>query len=193
MNPLSHHCTTLGASSYTLLEPGSQMSHSLGACAADPKLRLIEHNRGRLMAAPFKHHTTQHENISIPRSPFRRSPNSPYFYFSTAHVPLHLQGCPIKMQHKAPQSFLDAWLTVAKRGAAITHGVFSRTISGVLKFHQAEWDATSEPIIVFLNEPDATKQDHLTAAWKDTMQSQLVAVLLTVSSFPWPSASLHAW
>lgn len=50
-----------------------------------------------------------------------------------------------------------------------------------LFIHAAAWKVVSEPINLFLNEPDAAKRDALTAKWRDQMLSQLNIILVTVS------------
>ena len=53
----------------------------------------------------------------------------------------------------------------------------------ILPFHAAAWKASSEPIKKLLEEPDNTRRDQITALWRDTTQSQLNAIGVTVGSF----------
>ena len=57
----------------------------------------------------------------------------------------------------------------------------------VLPFHAAAWKASSEPIQALLNTTDTKKQDALTGVWRDTTQSQLNAIGITVmTQTPYP-------
>ncbi len=54
----------------------------------------------------------------------------------------------------------------------------------VLPFHAAAWKASSKPIQALLDTTDPVAQDGLTGVWRDTTQSQLNAVGITVNDFP---------
>jgi hypothetical protein len=53
-------------------------------------------------------------------------------------------------------------------------------IKHVLPFHAAAWAASSEPIQRFLEEPDGDVKDQLTTLWRDTTQTQLNTIGITV-------------
>lgn len=48
-------------------------------------------------------------------------------------------------------------------------------------FHISAWEASSEPINLFLNEVDPRSKENLTARWRDNMVWQLNTILISVS------------
>ncbi|KAH6631275.1 hypothetical protein F5144DRAFT_213662 [Chaetomium tenue] len=62
-----------------------------------------------------------------------------------------------------------------------------------LFIHAAAWKVVSEPINLFLNEPDAAKRDALTAKWRDQMLSQLNIILVTATLTSSVTSSSLTW
>jgi flagellar motor switch protein FliM len=61
---------------------------------------------------------------------------------------------------------------------------FAKKILSVFKillpFHASAWKATSEPIRRMLEEGDEAKRDKLTANWRESTQTQLSTISVTV-------------